>query len=112
MRPGRPTAFPTVHIQSAMEPTEAGHAAADQVRVARDVAAMFDKLRAMGDRHAELHADRARFQARVPAGCQTGTGAAVLVAAVDGQMTYTSLICQNRSLSLFSSNQFMSRFMP
>jgi hypothetical protein len=28
---------PTVHIQGAMEPAEAGHAAADQVHVARDV---------------------------------------------------------------------------
>jgi hypothetical protein len=30
--------------------------------MARDVATMFDELRAMADRHAELHADRARLQ--------------------------------------------------
>ena len=33
-----------------MEPAEAGHAAADHVRVARDVATMFDELKAMADR--------------------------------------------------------------
>jgi hypothetical protein len=33
----------TVHIQGAMEPAEAGHAAADQIRMARDVATMFDE---------------------------------------------------------------------
>ena len=38
--------FLTVHIQGAMEQAEASHAAADQVRVARDVATMFDELRA------------------------------------------------------------------
>jgi hypothetical protein len=104
MRPGRPTAFPlTVHIQSAMEPTEAGHAAADQVRVARDVAVMFDKLRAMGDRHAELHADRARFQARVPAGRQTGTGAAVLVA-----LGKWSAVAACRPDPSFSSSSFLA----
>jgi predicted nucleic acid-binding Zn-ribbon protein len=31
--------------------------------MARDVATMFDELRALADRHAELHADRARLQA-------------------------------------------------
>jgi len=41
---------PTVHIQGAMEPADAGHAAADQVRMARDVATMFDELKAMADR--------------------------------------------------------------
>jgi hypothetical protein len=30
--------------------------------MARDVAAMFKDLRAMADRHAELHSDRARLQ--------------------------------------------------
>jgi predicted secreted Zn-dependent protease len=33
--------------------------------MARDVATMFDELRAMADRHAELHADRARLQAEL-----------------------------------------------
>jgi hypothetical protein len=42
---------------------EADHAKADQVRMAQDVAGMFDELRAMADRHAELHIDRARLQA-------------------------------------------------
>ena len=44
---------------------EADHAKADQVRMARDVIVMFDELRAMADRHAELHADRARLQAEL-----------------------------------------------
>ena len=42
---------------------------ADQVRMARDVAVMFDELKALAGRHAELHADRARAdleQARRP----------------------------------------------
>jgi hypothetical protein len=38
---------------------------ADQVCMVRDVANMFDELRAMADRHAELHADRARLQAEL-----------------------------------------------
>ena len=41
---------------------EADHAKSDQVRMARDVSVMFDELKAMADRHAELHADRARLQ--------------------------------------------------
>jgi hypothetical protein len=32
---------------------------ADQVRMARDVAVMFDELKALADHHAELHADKA-----------------------------------------------------
>jgi predicted secreted Zn-dependent protease len=35
--------------------------------MARDVATMFNELRAMADRHAELHADRARLQAELEA---------------------------------------------
>jgi chromosome segregation ATPase len=35
----------------------------DELREARDVATMFDELRALADRQAELHADRARLQA-------------------------------------------------
>jgi hypothetical protein len=42
---------------------EADHAKADQVRMARDVSTMFDELKALADRHAELHSDRARLQA-------------------------------------------------
>jgi hypothetical protein len=42
---------------------EADHAKSDQVRMARDVATMFDELKALADRHAEMHADRARLQA-------------------------------------------------
>ena len=49
-RPGRPAAPFTVHIQGAIEQAEAGHAAADQVRMARDVAIMFGELRAIADR--------------------------------------------------------------
>jgi hypothetical protein len=37
----------------------AAHAKSDQVRVARDVAVMFDELKALADRHAEMHTDRA-----------------------------------------------------
>jgi hypothetical protein len=44
---------------------EADHAKANQVRMARDVAIMFDELRAVADKHAELHTDRARLQADV-----------------------------------------------
>jgi hypothetical protein len=55
----------TVHIQGAVERTETGHAAADQVRMARDVATMFDELKALADKHAALHADRAGLQAEL-----------------------------------------------
>jgi hypothetical protein len=44
---------------------EADHAKADQVRMARDIANMFEDLRAVAARHAELHADRARLQAEL-----------------------------------------------
>ena len=33
--------------------------------MARDVSTMFDELRVLTDRHAELHADRARLQAEL-----------------------------------------------
>jgi hypothetical protein len=42
--------------------SEADHAKADQVRMARDVTVMFEDLRAMADRYAELHADRGRLR--------------------------------------------------
>jgi hypothetical protein len=35
--------------------------------MARDVATMFDELRAMANRYAELHADRARLQVELEA---------------------------------------------
>jgi hypothetical protein len=38
---------------------------ADQVRMAGGVATMFDELRTLADRQAELHADRARLQAEL-----------------------------------------------
>src|SRR3954447_11669976 len=41
---------------------DADYIKADQVRMARDVTNMFDELRALADKHAELHADRARLQ--------------------------------------------------
>jgi predicted RNase H-like nuclease (RuvC/YqgF family) len=44
---------------------EADHAKADQVDMARDVVTMFDEMKALADRHAELHADRARLQAEL-----------------------------------------------
>jgi hypothetical protein len=65
MRPGRPVPHPTVHIQDAMERAEADHAKADQVRMVRDVATMFDEMKALADRHAALHADQARLQAEL-----------------------------------------------
>jgi hypothetical protein len=40
----------TVHIQGAIEQAEAGHAAANHVHVARDIATMFDELKAMANR--------------------------------------------------------------
>jgi hypothetical protein len=62
----------TVHIQGAIKQAEAGHAAADQVCMARDVAIMFDELRVIADRRpGRLQADVARLtteldQARRP----------------------------------------------
>jgi hypothetical protein len=44
---------------------EADHAKSDQVRMARDAATMFDELRALANRHAEVHADQARLQAEL-----------------------------------------------
>jgi predicted RNase H-like nuclease (RuvC/YqgF family) len=44
---------------------EADHAKSDQVRMARDVAVMFEDLRALADRYAELHADRGRLRAEL-----------------------------------------------
>ena len=41
---------------------EADHAKSDQVRMARDVVTMFDQLKELTDRQAELHADRARLE--------------------------------------------------
>jgi cell division septum initiation protein DivIVA len=44
---------------------EADAAKSDQVRMARDVTVMFEDLRAMADRYAELHADRGRLRAEL-----------------------------------------------
>jgi chromosome segregation ATPase len=44
---------------------EADHAKSDQVRMAQDVAGMFDELRTLTEKHAELHADRARLEAEL-----------------------------------------------
>jgi hypothetical protein len=57
----------TTRLQDELQESraEADHAKADQVRMAPDVATMFDELRALADRHAELHADRARLQAEL-----------------------------------------------
>lgn len=44
---------------------EADQAKSDQVRLARDVATMFDELKTLADKHAELHANRARLQAEL-----------------------------------------------
>ena len=66
MRPGHLAApFLALHIQGAMERADAGHAKADQVRMARDVTTMFDKLKAMANRQAELHVNRVQLQADV-----------------------------------------------
>ena len=40
-----------------LDRAEADHAKSDQVRMAQDVAGMFDELCTLTDRHAELHAD-------------------------------------------------------
>ena len=64
-RPGRPAAPFTVHIQGAIEQAEAGHAAADQVRMARDMSIMFDELKALAGKHAAVHANQARLQAEL-----------------------------------------------
>jgi hypothetical protein len=37
--------------------------------MARDVATMFDELKALADRHAALHADQARLQAELEQAC-------------------------------------------
>jgi hypothetical protein len=44
---------------------DADQAKADQVRMAQEVSAMFQELRTLADRHAELHADRGRLEARI-----------------------------------------------
>jgi hypothetical protein len=42
-----------------------GRATADQVHMVRDVATMFEDLRAMADRYAELHANRVQLEAEL-----------------------------------------------
>jgi hypothetical protein len=48
-----------------LDRAEADHAKSDQVRMAQDVAGMFDELKTLSDKHAELHADRARLRAEL-----------------------------------------------
>jgi hypothetical protein len=72
---------------------EADHAKADQVRMARDVATMFNELKTMVDRHADIHADRAPSGGTGEGARRTATGTtAVVVAfarmeAISGQIT-------------------------
>jgi hypothetical protein len=73
MRLGRP-----VHIQGAIEQAEAGHAAADQVCMARDVAIMFDELRAIADRLPSCTPTGAAPGGCGPADHRAGPGAAAV----------------------------------
>ncbi len=52
------------HLQDQLQEAlaEADHAKADQVRMARDVATMFDELKTLANKHAALHGDQARLQ--------------------------------------------------
>jgi hypothetical protein len=54
--------------------SKGGVTRADQVRMAQDVAGMFDELRALADRHAELHTDRARLEAELDVRARTRIG--------------------------------------
>lgn len=54
-----------LEVELQEERAEADHAKADQVRMAGDVATMFDQLRELTDRHAELHADRTRLEEKL-----------------------------------------------
>jgi hypothetical protein len=61
---------------------EADHAKADQVRMARDEATMFDEMKALADRYAEMHADRGAAPSGAGTGARRiGKGAAAMVAA-------------------------------
>src|SRR4051794_5916831 len=62
------------------------------------------EARAEADRDAKLHGDRARLQARMPAGRRTGTGAAVLVAALGKWSTVAAC----RPDPSFSSSSFLA----
>jgi chromosome segregation ATPase len=46
---------------------DADHARAEQARMAHEVTAMFQELRSLADRYAELHADRARLEVQIEA---------------------------------------------
>jgi hypothetical protein len=54
-----------LHYHPTMTPETAAYAKSDQVRMARDVAVMFDELKALADKHAALHADQSRLQAEL-----------------------------------------------
>lgn len=51
---------PALRVQGAVKRPKA-----DQLRLARDMSMMFDELKALADRHAALHSDRARLQAEL-----------------------------------------------
>jgi hypothetical protein len=57
------------HLESELQEarTEADHAQSEQARMAQEVTAMFQELRTLADRHAELYADRRRLEARIEA---------------------------------------------
>jgi hypothetical protein len=60
---------------------EADHAKTDQVRMARDVATMFNELKTMVDRHADIHADCAPSGGTGEGARRTATGTTAVVVA-------------------------------
>jgi hypothetical protein len=64
----------------------ADHAQAEQVRMAKEVAAMFQELRTLADRHAELHADRGRFEAQIEAAAEHRTRLEMDVAGLKSEL--------------------------
>jgi hypothetical protein len=53
------TSFFEIESTVFLSPDQEAWTETDQVRMMRDVTAMFDEVKALADRHAELHADRA-----------------------------------------------------
>ena len=55
------------HLQDKLQEAraEADNAKSDQVRMAQDVAGMFDELRVLAEKHTELHVDQARLGAEL-----------------------------------------------
>jgi len=60
---------------AACDEAQEAHAEADQVRLAEDVATMFDDLRALADQHAELHSTGRGSRQTWPAGRRAAAGA-------------------------------------